>query len=99
MKKILLSSLILGSLMSLDAQNNESALPEVVTAQMNSNPIKVRYTNYRGETAVRTIIPIKFLFGSNEYHKDEQWLIELYDVERKAMRVYALKEITQWFVE
>lgn len=60
-----------------------------------AHPIKVIYTNYRGETAVRTIIPLRFFFGSTEYHTEEQWLLELWDVEKDALRVYALKDI-QW---
>lgn len=60
------------------------------------NPIKVRYTNYRGQTAIRTIIPIRFLFGSTEHHPNEQWLVEVWDIEKGAPRTYALKDISQW---
>ena len=70
-----------------------------LTPQALAHPIKVRYTNYRGETAVRTIVPIRFYFGSTEYHSHEQWLVELWDVDRGALRVYAFAEITAWFVE
>jgi len=68
-----------------------------VGANARENPINVRYTNYRGQTAVRTIIPIRFLFGSTEYHQDEQWLIEVWDLQKNALRTYALKDISQWF--
>lgn len=78
---------------------NPATLSAEITAQAYANPIKVRYTNYRGETAVRTIIPIRFYFGKTEYHPHEQWLVEVWDVERNAMRVYALKDISAWFVE
>lgn len=70
-----------------------------IPVQAHAHPLKVRYTNYRGETAVRTIIPIRFYFGSTEYHSHEQWLIVVWDVEKDAERVYALKDISQWFVE
>lgn len=63
------------------------------------HPIKVRYTNYRGETAIRTIIPLRFYVGATQYHPKEQWLLEVWDVERDALRVYALKDISQWFVK
>ncbi len=64
-----------------------------------NHPIKVLYTNWRGETAERLIVPMKIYFGSTEYYKEEQWLLQVWDVERGAQRVYALKEIKQWFVE
>ena len=63
------------------------------------NPIKVLYCNWRGETTVRKIIPIKIYVGSTEYHSQEQWLLEVWDCERNALRTYALKDIQQWFVE
>ncbi len=99
MKK-LLTILFLGTTMfAVDSNKNTPVMPAGVTSAMSAHPIKVRYTNYRGETAVRTIVPISFYFGSTEYHKDEQWLVKLWDVERGAERIYALKEITEWFVK
>lgn len=71
---------------------------KVVQQQPQGQPFKVKYTNYRGETAVRTIMPIRAYWGSNEYHQQEQWLLEVWDVERQAVRVYALKDIHEWFV-
>lgn len=49
-----------------------------------SRAIKVEYVNYRGETAVRTVIPIegKLYWGSNEFHKEPQWLLEVWDIEK-----------------
>jgi len=58
--------------------------------------VKVRYTNYRDETALRIIVPQRIFWGSNEYHQDEQWLLEVLDVEKNAPRVYALKDISEW---
>lgn len=63
------------------------------------NPIKVEYTNYRGERGIRTIVPISFYFGTTEYHPQEQWLVKLWDVDRQAERIYALKEISRWNIE
>jgi len=99
MKLILLLAFLGSSMFAHNTPGNLSNLPTGLTRQALANPIKVRYTNYRGETAVRTIVPIRFYFGKTEYHPREQWLIELWDVDRDALRVYALAEITQWFVE
>ena len=58
--------------------------------------VKIIYTNYRGETAQRTIIPIAIVFGSNEWHNEEQWLLEAFDIDKKANRIFACKDIKEW---
>lgn len=58
--------------------------------------INVVYTNWKGETARRTIIPIAIHWGSTEWHSHEQWLLKVWDVEREAYRDYALKDIKEW---
>lgn len=97
MKSFLLLLLLGTAMLTADAAQNTP--PAGIAPAMMNHPIKVRYTNYRGEMAVRTIVPISFYFGSTEYHKEEQWLVKLWDVERDAERIYALKEITEWFVK
>ena len=58
--------------------------------------IEVKYKNYRGEIGVRKIVPFGIYFGSNEYHKEEQWLLKVWDLEKDAYREYALKDILEW---
>ncbi len=58
--------------------------------------ITVRYTNYKGETGMRSIVPEKIWFGSTEWHKDEQWLLDAYDIDKAAIRNFALKDISEW---
>jgi hypothetical protein len=63
------------------------------------NPDKVvtiRYTNYRGETAIRRILPIEIRFASTEWHPDPQWVMEAYDIEKGVQRSFAIKDILQW---
>lgn len=62
----------------------------------NQHPIKVKYRNWKGEVAVRTIVPKKIFYGSSEYHKGEQWLMEVYDVDKNESRTYALKDVLEW---
>ena len=59
--------------------------------------IKVVYKNWRGEEAVRNIIPIGLYWGSTEYHKDKQWLLDVYDIDKDANRTYAFKDIKYIF--
>lgn len=56
----------------------------------NKKPVKVIYTNWRGETSERTIIPKSFRYGSSEWHPESQWLVRAYDVDKKVHREFAL---------
>lgn len=58
--------------------------------------VKIIYTNWRGETAKRTVSPIKIWFGSTEWHKEDQWLLKALDIEKNSERDFALKDIQQW---
>lgn len=58
-------------------------------------PIKLAYTNWKGETAQRTIIPRHIWWGSNEWHPEPQWLLTAFDVDKQAERYFALKDFGQ----
>lgn len=64
-----------------------------------SRVVTIRYTNYRGETAIRTIIPDKIWFGSSQWHPEPQWLMDAFDVEKDAHRTFALKDIHAWLAQ
>jgi len=61
--------------------------------------VVINYTNWKGVTAFRRIIPKKIFFGSTEWHKEEQWLLEAFDVDKNADRSFAVKDIKSWQVE
>lgn len=50
------------------------------------------YTNYRGETAVRHVQPIKLFWGNTEYHTEMQWILHGYDLNKDATRDFALRD-------
>lgn len=52
-----------------------------------------RYTNHAGDTALRVVIPHALRYGQSPHHKEDQWLLEVYDVEKQALRTYALNSI------
>ena len=58
--------------------------------------IKVIYKNWKGETGLRTIIPLSIFYGFNEFHKDEQWLMKVWDFDKEDYRTYALRDIKEW---
>ena len=51
----------------------------------------VPYTNYKGETAIRNIMPVTLYYGSNEWHPEEQWLLVAWDADKKTLRTFSLK--------
>ena len=61
--------------------------------------VTIVYTNWKGVTAIRQIFPIRVFFGSNEWHKENQWLLEAIDLEKNATRTFAMKDIRSWFVQ
>ena len=61
--------------------------------------VKIVYTNYKGVTATRSIVPIELLFGHNEWHTQDQWLMIALDIEKNAERTFALKDISSWEAE
>jgi predicted DNA-binding transcriptional regulator YafY len=62
----------------------------------NAKAVKILYTNYRGETSRRVILPEKIWFGSTEWHPEAQWLLDAHDVEKYAIRNFAMKDIKEW---
>ena len=58
--------------------------------------VTIVYTNYRGETGERKIVPKKLWFGATEYHPEQQWLLDGYDLGKQADRTFAVKDIQVW---
>jgi len=58
--------------------------------------IRIVYTNYRGETAAREIIPRRVWFGATDWHPEEQWLLDALDVAKGAERSFALRDIKSY---
>lgn len=79
----------------MQSSNITAHIPLPDNLQM-QQAVKVIYTNWRGETAERLIIPVAIEWGSTEWHPQEQWLLKVWDIERQAYRQYALKDIKQW---
>ncbi|HOV76133.1 MAG TPA: hypothetical protein PK967_19430 [Candidatus Hydrogenedentes bacterium] len=61
--------------------------------------ISIVYTNYKGRTSVRHIVPKEIVFGKNEWHPEEQWLLVAHDIDKNADRTFAVRDIRAWFQE
>ena len=55
-------------------------------------PLKIMYTNYRGETSERNIIPSMVWFGATDWHPVPQWLVTAWDMDKNATRDFALAD-------
>jgi predicted DNA-binding transcriptional regulator YafY len=58
--------------------------------------VEIVYTNWKGETAKRTIKPIELWYGATEYHPEAQWLLCALDIEKNDERNFAMKDIKEW---
>jgi predicted DNA-binding transcriptional regulator YafY len=58
--------------------------------------VAIVYRNHRGETWTRRIIPQRIWYGRTEWHPEEQWMLDAYDLERAAMRSFAMQDIQVW---
>jgi hypothetical protein len=56
-------------------------------------PVAIRYTNHRGETTVRRVVPLRIWHGSTEWHPEAQWLMDALDVDKGAERSFALRNV------
>lgn len=65
-------------------------------ASARSKAIKIVYTNYRGETALRKVLPQRIWFGATEWHPEKQWMLDAIDLEKDARRSFALRDIKSY---
>lgn len=58
--------------------------------------VSIYYKNYRGEIGWRKINPVSISYSSTEFHPEEQWILRAFDVEKDAIRDFAMKDIIHW---
>lgn len=67
--------------------------PDLVYA-LGAGVLEFTYTNYKGETTNRKVIPpFELYFGKTEQHPEEQWFLKAMCDDRKAERHFALRDI------
>lgn len=54
------------------------------------------YKKYAGIKAIRRVIPIKTWHGETGYHKDYQWFLKAWDIDRNAVRDFAMNDILKF---
>jgi predicted DNA-binding transcriptional regulator YafY len=63
---------------------------------MEEKTVILDYTNHKGERRERWVIPHRLYWGSTEYHPEPQWLLEAFDVEKQAIRTFAMDDVHSW---
>jgi len=58
--------------------------------------VEIDYTNWEGKRSVRKIKPERLYWGSNQWHPQEQWLLEAVDCDKQALRTFAMKDVHMW---
>ncbi len=66
---------------------------------MTSEPetyVRFFYKNWRGESAWRRVKPVDIRYGSTEYHKEPQWVLRAFDLDKAEFRDFAMSCISEW---
>lgn len=57
-------------------------------------PITFQYTNYAGVESKRTVLPLRFQYGTTPYHKQPTMLLKAFCMDRKADRTFAVEHMS-----
>lgn len=66
------------------------------------NQARIRYRNHRGEVAWRRIglepnaAHFHVWFGSTEWHPQHQWFLRAFDLDKDALRDFAMADVLEW---
>lgn len=64
---------------------------------MQVNPhsvLQISYTNHRGESAIRNIVPLRIEFRVSEWHGPlDLWLLIAWDFDKDAVREFELTKV------
>ncbi|MEW5927814.1 MAG: hypothetical protein AB1941_10030 [Gemmatimonadota bacterium] len=66
----------------------ERPSPEMLAGDR--EPVTILYTNHRGETRPRKVLPVRVWWGSTRWHPQPQWLLDVVDTEKEERRTFAI---------
>ena len=61
-----------------------------------SKLVQIDYTNWEGVRSIRNIKPKFIYFGHTKLHKEDQWILKAYDVDKQDWRRFPLSNIHEW---
>lgn len=57
----------------------------------------IDYTNWRGERSTRAVLPLRFFYGTSEFHRpNPEWLMDAFDIDKQALRTFSMCNIHSW---
>jgi predicted DNA-binding transcriptional regulator YafY len=59
-------------------------------------PVVFEYPNKKGESVSRHVMPYGIKFGFVPGIHEAQWLLDAFDIEKRAARTYAIAKIAGW---
>lgn len=62
-------------------------------ADADPEPLVFTYTNWRGKTEVRTVIPQRVWYGTTDWYTDPHWFLRAFDFDKQADRDFVLARI------
>ena len=65
----------------------------------NEKEVNILYTNWKGITRWRKIIPLNIEFKATNWHKDKQWILNAIDIEKNEERGFAIMDIKEWKIK
>jgi hypothetical protein len=66
---------------------------QITETTRSARAVCILYRNYRGEVAIRRIVPTRVWFGPTEWHPEPQWLLDAIDLDKDAERSFAMRDI------
>jgi hypothetical protein len=58
--------------------------------------VTIRYRNWKGEEALRRVLPNRIFFGVTPFHPEPQWLMDGFDCDKRELRTFALSGVLEW---
>jgi predicted DNA-binding transcriptional regulator YafY len=64
--------------------------------KLRGKPLKFKYKNWEGKTAVRKVRPTEIWYGKTQWHPKTQWLLRAWDLDKDAERNFAVQDIIKF---
>jgi predicted DNA-binding transcriptional regulator YafY len=64
--------------------------------KLRGKPLKFKYKNWEGKTAVRKVRPTEIWYGKTQWHPKKQWLLRAWDLDKDAERNFAVQDIIKF---
>lgn len=62
-----------------------------------SRPLYFLYRNHEGKVATRRVTSPNVYHGCTRHHPEPQWLLRAFDLDRQAMRDFALRGVLAFY--